>query len=80
MIDIDGFETWIYFGSKYGCNLNILLYSYVCFSFSNWFCVAYWWGNPYKIQDLVFDFHAHKIDGCYILKGNCMHHKSYILK
>jgi len=44
--DLDGFESWLYFGSKYGCNSYILLYNYACFSFSNNFFVTY--GNVCK--------------------------------
>jgi len=80
MKDLDGFESWIYFGSKYGCNLNILLYSFV-FHFQIDFVLHIDEENFIRIQDLVikfeFDFYAHKIDGCYIFN---IHHKNYILK
>jgi hypothetical protein len=78
--NLDGFESWLYFGSKYGCNSYILLYNYACFSFSNKFCVTY--GivcKDSRFGNKLFDIHVHKIGGCYVLKVNLFIAKRFFL-
>ncbi len=78
MIGLDGFETWFYFGSKYG---STILTSYWIIMFVFHFQIDFVFHIDakisIKIQDLVlnveFDICVHKIDVCYLLKVNIFH-------